>query len=254
MRYLFLLAIGIQATFTVSLGGGERSSKPAFRVLIVLNSGSSKLHGIDGLKIKKSFENITQSLKAPIDLKIIEQRDFLSRSVRRWSKRIRPTDIEVVYYSGPYAENPGYNGSWPSICLSTKVVPVGAISDIIGARPRLSLVIADCYDKIEKTAYAIRRPVGAPFKKTHSPYRVAKLKKNWMKIKGNLTLCSQGRGERGYGVVLGHQYSGGVFTEAVLRELAYGKLREFPKDLQMYMATPLASAVQNIVYVSSLKG
>ena len=258
MRFIFVLVVCVQIACTGFLNGGEKASNPSFRVLIVFDPSASKLHKIDALKIKKSFENIAWSVKAPIDLKMVERNRFSSKTVQKWSKRIRQTDIAIVYYSGPQAENPGYDGSWPSIALSSKrstqIIPVIALSDtFLVSRPKLSLVIADCYDKVVKTDMGIRRWVGIPFKKVRHARRVANLRKKWFQAGGSLAFCSHQRGEPGYGIVLDHQYSGGVFTEALLRKLPHGKLSDFSTDLPIYMMKAFMPSAQNIKCAVSIK-
>jgi hypothetical protein len=260
MRFLFVLVACVQITFGGFLSGGEKSPKTTFRVLIVFDQSASKLHRIDAFKIKKSFENIAWSIKAPIDLKMVERSRFSSRTVQKWSGRIRKTDIAIVYYSGPQAENPDYDGSWPSISLpskhSVKIIPVIALSDtFLVSRPKLSLVIADCYDKEAKTDSALRCFLGRPFKKVRNPLHADKLRKMWLRTKGELILCSHARGEAGYGIILDHQYCGGVFTEAVLRGLSFSTLTAFSEDVSrtMLRLRKLMPDPQNVECMSSFK-
>ena len=96
--------------------------------------------------------------------------------------------------------------------------------------------------------------IGVPFKKTHSPHRVEKLRKIWLGASGNLTICSHQRGEPGFGIIQGRQYSGGVFTEALLQELtAYRKLSEFPLALPTSMMKFARLEPQNIKCLSSIE-
>jgi hypothetical protein len=256
MRFLRGLIIGLLAAFC-GLHGGEKVPKPSFHVLVVYQASVSKLHRIDALNIKKSFKNIARSIRSPINLKMVEQREWASGRVLKWAKRIRSTDIAVVYYSGPQAENPGYEGSWPSIYLPTKlgskIIPIEALPRaLICSKPKLSVVIADCYDTVVQSDLGPRRPVGMPFKKTRNLHRVAKLRKIWLQSEGTLTLCSHRNGERGYGIILDHRYRGGIFTEALLLRLGRWNLKKFPSDLQMLTAS-LTSFPQHIEFVSSIK-
>jgi hypothetical protein len=257
MRSYFVSLLVFQMSLCSFASCSEKTQPPSFHILVMSDSSNSKLHKVDTINIKKTFEGLVGSLKRPLHLKIVKSRNFSVRKLEKWTKKIRSSiDIAFIYYSGPQVNNPGYCGTWPSISMSSQAIPVEAITQIVKAKnPKLALVIADCYDKVFQSSFGLRREFGHPIKKTKNKSHIRNFQKTWFQSKGILTICSHERGKIGYGMTISTQYKGGVFTEALLRELKCGRLSKYPQDLQMYMPKDgvLLPTPQHIVFQSSIE-
>lgn len=240
---------------SVAFGGQKHQAQPAFRVLILTNPGWSYVHQVDRRNIQKSFENISHNLKIPLHLKAVDSRAFSIRKLQKWSNKIHPdSDIVFVYYSGHQSAPEDNQSTWPSILLSSRPLPIDAIAEIIhGKKARLSVVAADCYESVIKRKVFQKFYYGEPVKRTSNHRKLKGFKEAWLQSKGSLTLCSHAAGEKGCGVILkGGLYEGGVFTEVLLRRLAWGKLSRYPISLQEDMYKCLGLYPQHILCSSTI--
>jgi hypothetical protein len=233
---------------------GSEKGQGSFRALILYNPYYSSAHKADASNIKKTFEAIASSLNMPLHLKKVDSRNFSRKKLTQWTKGIHQSkDISFVYYSGNNGLPPD-NGPWPAITLgANSSLAVDSLASCINRKhPRLSLVIADCYDDVMEFSTNFRFRFGKPMKKTNDKEVIRNLRKTWLGSSGTLTICSHSLGESGCGMHIARQYTGGVVTEVLLRLLKRGKLSDYPSQLQSSMFTTVGLNMQNIVSQQSI--
>ena len=236
MRYIFLVLLFVQGIIIAQ----EKTTRH-FHALIVYDSGRSVMnlsYLADVARMKKTFRNITEALKLPLRMKVCAKQTFSVADFESWAKKISSSrDIAFVYYVGGQTTTAATNSPWPSITLSredsSSTIPVDSLMNIILKRkPRLAIVLADCYEKLvcrEKHSLAMPRLVSLK----HHRYKRKRLHEMFIETRGNLTICSHRQGEVGYGVDVGHQFEGSLTRAFLFSQMdPWGFLNRLPSLIE----------------------
>lgn len=214
---LFVLQLCLSLMSLCYASGGD------FKVLILYEKGRAKgLHEIDAMNIKKTFKNIGKAIEMHARISQYDSNKVSMNTIAKWCSKISRKSLVVVYYSGSNPENLAYNGVWPLIKIGSKAIPLEGLAHKVHSKnARLSLVLADSYNKVFDAQLIIRRFYGAPLKTVKSEKLINELKLIWLNEQGHATICSNRQQEKSYGMTLNQRKDCmfGVFTEALLMHI-----------------------------------